>query len=111
MLPNFIPALVAGTALLASAAGPVPVTTIALGPQPPFGSAVQMAVNAGTNRIYVLNSTVSQLAPVAPSIAIIDIASSTRTGFSSPCSLRIESRRRIRDSKCRERLRGKPVQQ
>jgi DNA-binding beta-propeller fold protein YncE len=82
--PNFIPALVAGTALLASAAGPVPVTTIALGPQPPFGSAVQMAVNAGTNRIYVLNSTVSQLAPVAPSIAIIDIASSTRTGILQP---------------------------
>ena len=43
-----------------------------------------MAVNAGTNRIYVLNSTVSQLAPVAPSIAVIDIASSTRTGILQP---------------------------
>ena len=81
---NFLPALVAGTALLFPAAGPAPVTTIALGPQPPFGSAVQMAVNAGTNRIYVLNSTVSPLNPVAPSIAIIDIANSTPTGILQP---------------------------
>jgi DNA-binding beta-propeller fold protein YncE len=81
---NFTAALVAGTALLASAAVPAPVTTIALGPQPPFGSAVQMAVSGGTDRIYVLNSTVSQLTPVAPSIAIVDIAGSTRMGILQP---------------------------
>ena len=70
LLPLFV-----GTALLASAAAPTPVTTIALGPQPPFSSAARIAVNPAVNRIYVLNST---------SIAIVDSSTAASKGTLQP---------------------------
>lgn len=45
MRQPLLPFLLAGTELLASAA--TRIATIALGPQPAFGSALQMAVSAG----------------------------------------------------------------
>ncbi len=76
--------LLGAMALSAPAAAPAPVATITLGPQPPFSSALQMAVDAGANRIYVLNSTGSPAAPVAPGIAVIDTVASSMKGTLQP---------------------------
>ncbi len=79
--------LLAGAAMIASAAPPTAVTTIALGPQPPFQSALRITANPGTNRIYVLNSNLPGLAPVGPSIAVVNSASASLVGFLQPAGI------------------------
>jgi hypothetical protein len=79
--------LLTGTALLATAGPPTAVTTIALGPQPPFQSALRMVANPGTNRIHVFNGNLPGLAVVAPTIAVINSQASSLVGLLQPAGI------------------------